>query len=197
MQSVRAAPALAPSVPPVYMHSSLPLPFPLLPQILQGTHGMNPPPAGLSGLSCLQLCDLMHVYRHGADGEAEDEGAPLPAGPWLASLRWLSVNVSTLLSSTALLPAMAGLECVSLHYSPGAQNRWWMPAAHAFFDWAARHPPLRRLSLECGSAASGSEDFVMHLVRLCRRRPGLLVQCSDMFREGDTLSDWMWKADPI
>ena len=148
-------------------------------QVLCGESGLDPLPPALSGLSRLRLC---HLECWGRLAEGATYAPPLPGGPWLRSLQWLSVGPGTLLSSTAVLQGAAALECVSIANSPTTSVDWHSPAADAFFDWLARHPPLRRLAVDCSSWPSNSKqafastDFVVQMTHLCRRRPALLVQ---------------------
>ncbi len=102
-------------------------------------------PAALAQLPRLQrLCFLIH------DG-------PLPLGPYSASLRVLGASAKCLHRSTALLASCDGLEHVAV--LRGNCNR-----PGPLWQWAAQHPPLRRL-LACHtpdpkprSQTSDSED---------------------------------------
>ena len=168
-------------------------------QVLSAESGLDPLPPALSGLSRLRLCHLEHRGRL-AEGAA---CAPLlPGGPWLRSLQWLSVGPGTLLSSTAVLQGVTALECVTVAYSPTAKIDWGSSAVAAFFDWLARHPPLRRLSFDAARLSAqpmlGSIDFVVHMTHLGRQRPVLLVQYPGWRRgEGETFFGHLYKSHPF
>ncbi len=134
-------------------------------------------PAALSGLSRLQLCSLECLGSSGAARQA----FVLPSGPWLGSLRWLSTDIGTLLSSTEALHAASALECLSIARSPehAAPVSGHSPAAAAFFDWLAHHPPLQRLSIENmdSSKLVALGSFFVQFAQLGRRRPSLNVHC--------------------
>ena len=132
--------------------------------------------AALGELLCLQRCLLERT-----DKRAADEAVPaLPGGPWLRSLRMLGANIDVLSSSTAVLQAAPALEVVCAGDTDSQQQfDWRSPAAAAFFDWLARHPPLRLVYFEpdAESAAFDSHLFAARLAQLWRRRPGMDVQC--------------------
>ncbi len=141
-------------------------------------------PQGLAGLPRLQRCYL-----------GELAAAALPAGPWLAGLRWLAADQDTLIASSAVLraaPALELLESCSSEFDaetdcdplepelqPPATD-WRSPAAAAFFDWLARHPPLRHtcFRFRITRTAPLSQVFLERLAQLRRSRPGLQVQCT-------------------
>ncbi len=123
-------------------------------------------PAALAGLSSLQRCCL---YIYAGNNVASP---PLPAGPWLASLRWLRYNIDGLVSSTATLEAAAALEFLETG-SSSLEINWRSTAAASFFDWLAQHPPLRRVYLDPAGRTFNSGLFAAQVARLCRRRPGL------------------------
>ncbi|KAI7840532.1 hypothetical protein COHA_005688 [Chlorella ohadii] len=150
------------------------------------------PPAALSGLLRLQLCQL----ERSDDPDIIAEDFALPGGPWLRSLRWLSTDLNAVLSSTAALHAATALECVSVAALPAdvAAINWQSPAAAAFFNWLAQHPPLQRLSIESSPSLdsapnlNASKHFLVHLLQLCRRRPALAVHFPGPTTEGQSLA---------
>ena len=122
-------------------------------------------PATLANLSSLQYCYL--------DVSGMDAVAPLPAGPWLASLRWLHYSAGGLASSTAVLRAATSLEFVE---TDDGQLDWGSLAATGLFTWLASHPPLRRVRFDFSTRHSASSGFFVTLrERLCLCRPGLEV----------------------
>lgn len=125
----------------------------------------------MSGLSQLQLCHVSNYPIHGG------EAAALRSGPWLCGLRWLSADLNTLLRSMAVLQAATALESISIGHSPSAVVNWRSPAATAFFDWLASHPPLRRLCVDARPPRQllESTNFLVQILQLWRRRPALLV----------------------
>lgn len=125
-------------------------------------------PAALAGLSNLQHC---HLRLQAGDDIATP---PLPAGPWLASLRWLHYPICGLVSSTAALQAAAALEVLKAGCSE-TEVDWTSPAAAAFFDWLAQHPPLRRACFDGKGRAFDSGYFAAHVAWLARRRLGLEI----------------------
>ena len=127
-------------------------------------------PTALAGLSNLQRCYL--ELSVGSNGVAP----PLPAGPWLASLRWLHYDIDGLLSSTTVLPAAAALEFLEAGTFFVSNVDWASPAAAAFFDWLAQHPPLRRVYFDAAAGrAFDSGRFAAHVMGL-RCRPALVLQ---------------------
>ena len=99
----------------------------------------------LAGLSNLQRC---YLHLEVPDGDA---APPLPAGPWLANLRWLHYPIDGLVVSTATLQATTTLEFLEAAESEQIID-WRSPAAADFFGWLAQHPPLRRLFFEAERA---------------------------------------------
>lgn len=133
-------------------------------------------PAALVGLTRLERCYL-----------GDFEGAPLPGGTWLSGLRWLSADLQSLLVSVEVLRAASALQFVeACNYFWGEDSRgmtydWRNPAAAALLDWLAQHPPLRHVCFDfVGSpTAYNCHGFASRVVQLGRRRPGLLVHCTD------------------
>lgn len=129
-------------------------------------------PQGLAALPLRRL--LVHAYP-GFD-------APLPAGPYLATLAWLALPWAALQSSAPLLRNAPRLEYIctegeqpSLLEDATQQERW-----HAFWELAATHPPLRCLAvghapnahvLEACAALRGRHPA------LCLRTPRLVFSC--------------------
>lgn len=152
-------------------------------------------PPSLAGLPHLQLCQLSFAYPQFGYAAA----APLPGGPWLHSLRWLSIGISSLMRSTAVLRAATALECISIVHSPAAATNWHSPAASTLFDWLARHPPLRRLSIQadCSLAPFSSVAFAAQVRWLRSRRPALWVQHPDLGEVGESLSSFLNRAHPF
>ena len=143
----------------------------------------SPPPA-LAGLSCLRrLCVMSH------DG-------PLPLGPYSASLRLLGASLRCLNRSTALLAA-----CGSLEHA--AVMRGDCDYSGPVWDWAAAHPPLRRLQMahipnhqprSPASEASDAEPYEPRAVAWLRHvRPQLEVEC---ISEGSFCAPFKWR-DPF
>lgn len=158
----------------------------VLQSLRAGRSGLDPLLRALSGLSRLRLCLLECTDAAVHDGYAP----PLPGGPWLHSLEGLGAGIGTLLSSTAVLRAAARLEHVSIANSPAGQIDWRSPAAAAFFDWLAQHPPLRCFSVdvwrEDTKQVFASTSFTVHIAQLGRRRPALLIQLPGLGGEGKT-----------
>lgn len=75
------------------------------------------------------------------------DGAVLPAGPWLRSIRWLGVHPAVLCGSVPLLASAAQLELVGLAVTPAA-DLLESPGWDGFWQWAGQHPPLRRVHLD-------------------------------------------------
>ena len=166
----------------------------MLPQAIAFPPYSDALPPALSGLSRLRLCYL------GPAAEPGTGAPPLPDGPWLRSLQWLSVDPDVLLSSTAALQAAAALECVSISGSLLAEAvDWSSPAADAFFGWLAQHPPLRRLSVDVyyPKQSRNWRRLSAHIRRLGRHRPGLLVQRPGLRDEGESLQEHLQEAYPF
>jgi len=140
-------------------------------------------PAALAGLSNLQRCNL--------EVQTDEAAAPpLPAGPWLASLRWLSYPICGLVSSTAALRDAAALEYLETINSWVAVFERESDPAADFFDWLAQHPPLRRVHLEDrGGQAYHTPFFAAHVERLGRRRPSLVLEEADVAGMFDLLHE--------
>lgn len=105
-------------------------------------------------------------------------GLELAGGPWLASLRWLSTDFDSLVSSTAALQDATVLESVEVGgwgWTEGDSQ----PSA-AMFDWLAQHPPLCRVVFDVDKSAATSKTFVSAVQRLRSRRPDLQVQCTGL-----------------
>lgn len=164
-------------------------------QELWGSYGWDVIMPAMSGLSQLQLC---HVSNYPING-GEAEAVPLRSGPWLCGLRWLCADLNTLLRSTAVLQAATALESISIGHSPSAVVDWRSPAATAFFDWLASHPPLRRLGVDLKYPAKliESSAFVVRLMQLWRRRPALLVQAPGFGDTGDSFGEFVAATYPF
>lgn len=139
-------------------------------------------PAALGGLSRLQrLC-----LRRWGHGELTD--ARLPAGPWLASIRWLGLPFAVLEQCTELLASAQQLEYLCSMGLPelplccGADtaDRW-----RRFWRLLAAHPPLRCFLLDAPPEGDGvdaplgrpSADLLRALLLLQGMRPGLHIRC--------------------
>ena len=147
------------------MHLQLPHPTSLLQIVFARGAAV---PAALAGLPNLQLCYLDIVCN---------AAPPLPARPWLASLRWLHYNVDGLVVSTAALQAAAALDFLEGSTFISKEVDWSSPAADAFFDWLAQHPPLRRVYFDAAEGgAFDSGVFATHVMRLAGRRPSLELE---------------------
>lgn len=106
---------------------------------------------------------------------------PLPAGPWLASLREAALEVAVVEASLAVLQAGAPqLEelAVDGRFGDGARQL-------AVARWAGERPSLRRLAFCKGvvcvarHATELSEQELSDAVRALRLRPTLAIECSD------------------
>ena len=99
---------------------------------------------------------------------------PLAVPPALAGRQ-----LGSLLRSSAVLRGAAALEFVAVHATEDQETNWDLKAgeANAFFDWAAQHPPLRRLSYEAieDPHRLDAGAFGLQLLRLGERRLGLKV----------------------
>lgn len=93
-------------------------------------------PTSLLGLRGLQALAL----------ERRRQAAPLPAGPWLRSLRW--AVLSTVAAAVALpaLTAATRLEGLSLESHSGLEEV--RPCLLAWLAWAPQQPALRLLEIE-------------------------------------------------
>ncbi len=149
----------------------------------------------LSGLSRLQLCELPTPSRQ-AVGAAPAAVLTLPGGPWLQRLRWLTLSTGTLLKSAAVLREAAALERVSVADAAGIN--WGARAADAVFAGVRTIPRLQCLSLDGYSHnPTCSLGLVLHVARLCRSQPSLLVQFPGWGREGETLSGFLRREPPV
>ncbi|KAL4420603.1 hypothetical protein ABPG75_010285 [Micractinium tetrahymenae] len=129
-------------------------------------------------------------------------GGSLPAGSWQRSLRRLVLHPGVAAASMQFMEGLPQLDHLSLLWPPNlagaASERPW----RAFFDWAARHPPLRRLDwrldLDCSESHLSVSPATMNaMVQLGRRRPALCLECLENTRVYKTmfwkelLSDWI------
>lgn len=150
--------------------------------LIDGSSDLNQVLPALGGLSRLQQCSVI-VYGDTSEARPLAEPGPplassLPSGAWLRSLRWLQCSFPTLVNSVEQLAAAQQLEYLSIAGVPTAGSADLDLAAHsAFWDWAARHPPLRRLGLELvePQASPVPSDFLNEVLILWQRRPALLV----------------------
>lgn len=105
--------------------------------------------------------------------------AALAAGPWLHSICWLCLNIQSMASNIAVLRGAPALELLDV--CGDFWFNWSSPAAAALFDWLAVHPSLRRVCFNewcrINAYAFHGSVFAASLEQLCRRRPGLHVQC--------------------
>lgn len=147
--------------------------LPAPPQLLRGFET----PASLAGLPRLQRC-LLGAASAAAGGL---EPLPLPSGPWLRSLRWLSVDIHILVSTVAVLRHAEALERLEVGEPEYQQHfNWRPPAVTALFDWLAQHPPLKSTCFGCrfpirhsSTSIFDSPAFDKRLDLLARRRPDL------------------------
>ena len=103
--------------------------------------GISQLPASLAGLSQLQLCMAL------PDTTSSVQQKQLPAGCWLSSVRRLCAPWPILSNSTAVLAQAQQLEHLAIAGLPSrgeATDQAW----RTFWDWAAAHPPLQRLSFD-------------------------------------------------
>ncbi|KAL4420602.1 hypothetical protein ABPG75_010258 [Micractinium tetrahymenae] len=128
-------------------------------------------------------------------------GPTYPAGACQKSLRRLVLHPE---AAKANVPFLAGLERLEvLGLVQPMDKMFGQPPVHwhAFFAWAARHPPLRRLEFPPESVWSFkagvlSPDIMNAVIQLLRARPALAVEClatedghGDFFRE-QLLAEW-------
>lgn len=167
--------------------------------MLRSDPGFELLPPALGSLSRLQICCVEHMGIDAAGGVAY--APPLPSVPWLQSLRWLRVGIGTLLSSMAVLQAATVLECASSPRLAGVPSiDWTSTAAGAMSDWLAHHPSLRRMAIDAYEEevdAFASTDCLVWFLRLCRRRPGLLVHCPGFGDEGESLQQFLETSHPF
>ena len=101
---------------------------------------------------------------------------PLPAGPWVSSLRVLGAPFCVLSPSIELLRSASQLEHLACFGPPTLTAKTAAGSASwdAFFGFLASHPPLRCFTTESGQGNSFPHTFMTGLCRLQRSRPGLL-----------------------
>lgn len=131
------------------------------------------PPPSVAGLSSLQRACFLPF--HG--GPHWQPTAPLPLGPWAASLRQLFTDFETLLFSSELLAAAGQLEQVGvLGGDLGAERN---AASERFWRWCFRHQPLRQLHIEMETLAlpGVGSHFVGAVNAMHGMRPELQVHC--------------------
>ena len=129
-----------------------------------------------------------------------------PAGPWLASLRWLGLSWAIALENLDVLAAARRLEYLCLLTASGFNSSAAAAAADSerwptFWRWAGTHPSLRCLGIELKwvSIESPAPTFLLSLLNgvldLQHRRPALRVHrteqgaAPDFWAEVLTLSD--------
>ena len=127
-------------------------------------------PSTLAGLSRLQHCSL-GSWRL----SWPEQPAALPGGPWLRSLRSLGASFDTLVLSAAQLATAERLQHLCILGTPTGGTP---DTCAAFFEWAAQHPPLRRLSFDMEQELSVPAGMFAHVLGLQRARPQLLVDAS-------------------
>lgn len=111
---------------------------------------------------------------------------PLPAGSWLAGLRWLAASLGSLLAAGAGLRAAAALEVVEVLCSEFDDAHWVRIKHGPLFDWLAGHPTLRRVVFRgCDSNLDDPSDFQAAVAKLRSQRPDLHVHCCDLDEGGD------------
>ena len=139
----------------------------------------------MAGLPRLQRCYLC----------IRSPTLPLPAGPWLASLRWLGVGLSNLANSTAVLRHAAALEFVEL--IGDGELEWRSPAAAQLLNWLAQHPPLRTVTCDqwCGTGDPAPSAFDASLAGLRARRPGLAVHVLLPHQDGNHQEAFMSRME--
>lgn len=143
----------------------------MLPQVLSGEDLDMLLPA-VSGLSSLQLCSLWRLA--GSAG-----AAPLPAGPWLHSVRCLAACAGTLLSSAAAMRGAAALQSLAILYAAPLECDWWSPDADALLECLARHPALRRVYLPATLNQSPEQagQLLAWACHLSRGRHAKVLEC--------------------
>lgn len=110
-------------------------------------------PPAVRGLGQLRLLYFI------ASGETPRQ--PLPAvGPWLQHLEGLAANADVLIPSSAVLAAAPQLKEVVLGMFPDPESPNFAacfanPTWRAFWDWAAAHPALSRLSFAVAAESPG------------------------------------------
>lgn len=131
-------------------------------------------PTALAGLAHLQRCLFWSTLE-----QEGDEHCSLPSGPWQHSLRMLCTHWGILANSASVLAAAGQLEYFSMGDLP-ASSCAELDSWGVFWDWAATHPPLQRLSFDDIDTDDASQvAFPMPLVDkmllLWRRCPALSV----------------------
>ena len=101
------------------------------------------------------------------------EDPALPAGPWLASLRWLSVPADAAACSMPALAAASNLEFLAARDFGSLPGCKQLPLVH----WTERHPALKTLCLGTRTAKVEMDCEVLEaLLGAQRRRPDLLIE---------------------
>jgi hypothetical protein len=158
--------------------------------------GLRRYPPAVAQLGRLQRC-LVCINDGLNGGPAPDHCLP-PGGAWLGSLRWLGLSWAAALQSVAALAAAQRLEYLCVLDAVGgaatpalAHADWWA----AFWRWAACHPSLRCLGLECEDAETHHTfprfyfTLLDAVLDLQGRRPALLVRRT-LQRGGNDPSFW-------
>ena len=106
-------------------------------------------------------------------------GRSIPSGAWLSSLRWLHLNFALLANSMEPLSHTHLLEYLSINVPTAITAQ--LGAHSAFWIWAARHPPLRRLGLEFEEYTDEAPfpyALLHKILCLLQQRPSLAVACT-------------------
>jgi hypothetical protein len=130
----------------------------------------------LSGCAGLQRCMFMLDDLEAAVEPGLLPGSGIPSGAWLSSLRWLHVNFALLANSMEPLSHTHLLEYLSINVPTPTTAQ--LGAHSAFWIWAVRHPPLRRLGLEFEEYTDEAPFpyALLHAILcLVRQRPCLAV----------------------
>lgn len=126
----------------------------------------------LAALAELPRLQRLCLFTYGEYYDEEDGPAPclpLPLGPYSASLRMLGTSVDCLNRSVKLLASCGALEHVTLFQGSYAGPLW---------QWAAQHPPLRRLQV-CDDLLTFSYKLeLLEMASLRQARPQLWVDCT-------------------
>ncbi|PRW60140.1 Serine threonine- kinase CTR1 [Chlorella sorokiniana] len=170
----------------------------------------------LQGLRyCCQLCpalaDLDELERFSCSGW-KPQDPRLPDGPWLASLRQLSLPIECLVASPGQLPRLSWLEELELlcGWSDWRVARAWQPSESelAVVRWAGRHPRLRRIcfmaplalperrqQLQAALAAGQAANPALELLLFNVGSPAALFSASAFMRmRAARLSGPLWVA---
>ena len=137
------------------------------------------PPATISGLSRLQRCCLGSAKFDPAELSAQL--APLPPGPWAASLRELGASMDVLPHSLAMLSAATQL--TRLAVTGGSYEH-----SDALWEWARSHPTLQQLQLDILKVTQLSGATLHAICSLAHERPELTV-VTVLYEEGSTFDD--------